>query len=71
MWIYRCGETACPEDWKPRVRTQGNRYIGGIVHIPVPRTRLSGKRESPFWTYNECGGAAILKDRAARVADAS
>lgn len=19
-WIYRCGETACPEDWKPRVR---------------------------------------------------
>lgn len=19
-WIYRCGETACPEDWEPRVR---------------------------------------------------
>ena len=19
-WIYRCGETACPEDWKPQVR---------------------------------------------------
>ena len=20
FWIYRCGETACPEDWKPQVR---------------------------------------------------
>ena len=20
VWIYRCGETACPEDWKPQVR---------------------------------------------------
>lgn len=20
LWIYRCGETACPEDWKPQVR---------------------------------------------------
>ena len=19
-WIYRCGETACPEDWKPQVQ---------------------------------------------------
>ena len=19
-WLFRCGETACPEDWKPQVR---------------------------------------------------
>ena len=26
-WIYRRGETACPEDWKPQVRALGNRYL--------------------------------------------
>ena len=25
-WIFRCAETACPEDWKPRVRRIGNRF---------------------------------------------
>ena len=32
---------------------------------------LSGKRKSLFRTDNECGGAAILKDRTARMGDAS
>ena len=25
-WIFRRAETACPEDWKPRVRSKGNRF---------------------------------------------
>jgi hypothetical protein len=25
-WIFRRAETACPEDWKPRVRRIGNRF---------------------------------------------
>ena len=25
-WIFRLMETACPEDWKPRVRRIGNRF---------------------------------------------
>ena len=27
VWILRCGETACPEDRKPRVRQIGNRFF--------------------------------------------
>lgn len=33
-WIYRCGETACPEDRKPSVRTSGNHYSCGGAAVP-------------------------------------
>ena len=30
-WIFRCGETACPEDRKPPIRSKGNRKPKHLV----------------------------------------
>ena len=53
--------------------------VQGILRMPVGYTgalkapvrcfgnHLSGQRKSQFRTDNECGGAAILKDRTSRM----
>ena len=46
-------------------------YVGytGALKAPVRcfGNHLSGQRKSQFRTDNECGGAAILKDRTSRM----
>lgn len=41
----------------------------GALKAPIRcfGNHLSGKRKSRFWTDNECGGAAILKNRTSRL----
>ena len=45
----------------------------GALKAPVRcfGNHLSGKGKSSFQTDNECGGAAILKNRTSRMEDAS
>ena len=43
LWIFRCGETACPEDRKPQIRSIGNRKS----EHPVRRSRTLENSDSP------------------------
>ena len=66
-----CGEELRELPYWETINNYLKRFSGytGALKAPVRcfGNHLSGQRKSQFRTDNECGGAAILKDRTSRM----